>query len=45
MTAAAVVMLIVSLLVVPGGLIASTIFLSLKPELSEYPPMPPGMSD
>jgi hypothetical protein len=45
MTAAAISMLIVSLLVVPGGLIASAIFLVAKPELSQYPPLPPGLSD
>jgi hypothetical protein len=36
---------VVSLLVVPGGLIASTVFLALKPELKEYPPLPEGMGD
>jgi hypothetical protein len=38
-------MLIVSLVVVPGGLIASTVFLSVRPELREYPPLPPGLAD
>jgi hypothetical protein len=38
-------MLIVALAVVPGGLIASTVFLTLTPELPEYPPLPPGLPD
>jgi hypothetical protein len=38
-------MLTVALLVVPGGLIASTVFLVRKPELKAYPPLPPGLAD
>ncbi|MDR2566886.1 MAG: MetS family NSS transporter small subunit [Bifidobacteriaceae bacterium] len=45
MTAPAILMLIVALAVVPGGLVASTVFLSVKPELPEYPALPPGLTD
>ncbi|MDR3360242.1 MAG: MetS family NSS transporter small subunit [Bifidobacteriaceae bacterium] len=45
MTLAALSMLVVALVVVPGGLIASTVFLVVKPELAEYPPLPPGLPD
>ncbi|MDR2381268.1 MAG: MetS family NSS transporter small subunit [Bifidobacteriaceae bacterium] len=45
MTAGALIMLIVALLVVPGGLVASTVFLAAQPELPAYPPLPPGQTD
>jgi hypothetical protein len=45
MSIAAIIMLVVSLAVVPGGLTASTVFLALRPELAEYPPLPPGTPD
>ncbi|MDR0625877.1 MAG: MetS family NSS transporter small subunit [Bifidobacteriaceae bacterium] len=37
MTATAVAMMVVALLVVPGGLIASTAYLIARPELPAYP--------
>ncbi|MDR2373757.1 MAG: hypothetical protein LBD77_06610 [Bifidobacteriaceae bacterium] len=45
MTAAAVLMLIVALAVVPGGLVAATAFLALRPEVASYPPPDPGLPD
>jgi hypothetical protein len=38
-------MLIVALAVAPGGLIASTLFLALRPERAQYPPLPPDLAD
>ncbi|MDR2379322.1 MAG: hypothetical protein LBD70_07870 [Bifidobacteriaceae bacterium] len=45
MTPAAVLTLIVSLAVVPGGLIVATVFLLVKPERPQYPRLPPDLSD
>jgi hypothetical protein len=45
MGASAILMLVVSLVVVPGGLAASAVFLALRPEVPAYPPLPPGMPD
>jgi len=38
MTGVAILFLILSILLVWGGLVASTIFLSLRPSVSSYPP-------
>jgi hypothetical protein len=38
MTTSAVIMLVVSLILVPGGLVASAIFLRRHPEVATYPP-------
>ncbi|MGO1537819.1 MAG: methionine/alanine import family NSS transporter small subunit [Leucobacter sp.] len=38
MTAIAIVFLVFSVLIIWGGLIASTIFLSRRGEVAEYPP-------
>jgi hypothetical protein len=45
MTVAAITWLIVSLLIVPGGLVASAVFLVRRPEVAQYPPMPDGIGD
>ena len=45
MSSIATLMLVVSLLIVPGGLIASTIFLKLRPELEAYPELPANLHD
>jgi hypothetical protein len=45
MTATAITMLVVSLVLVPGGLIASVIFLVRKPEVGTYPPLGPSSAD
>jgi hypothetical protein len=38
-------MLSLALAVVPGGLVAATVFLIRRPELTAYPPLPPGVTD
>jgi hypothetical protein len=45
MSGIAVVMLIISVLAVPGGLTAATIFLVRQPELASDPELDPGLSD
>jgi len=45
MSLSAIIMLIVSLAIVPGGLAASAIYLIRKPEVAQYPALPPGLAD
>ncbi|MDR1824440.1 MAG: methionine/alanine import family NSS transporter small subunit [Bifidobacteriaceae bacterium] len=45
MGVSAIIMMVVALAIIPGGLIASTIFLARRPELDGYPALPDGVSD